>query len=120
MVKVAMNKKGRFMPFWILFGLLGIFLIGSFITPFKIVLDDVFENIETNSVNEADTKLSCTSDDAYWFMKATCFTLGGFMVIFVLYLLYQWVSAVTAGSMFPGPILSPRLNLRERLSAEQS
>lgn len=105
-----MNKKGRFVPFWVMFGILGVLLIGSFITPFRIVLDDVFLNIEDNAAANGTPLLSCTDPAASGIMKATCFSLGGFMVIFVLYALYYWVSGMTAGAKSPTPVFSRRLS----------
>lgn len=103
-----MGTRARFMPFFIMLAILGILLIGSFITPLRLVLDNVFENFEDNAINNGDPKLSCTNSDSYWYIKSTCFTLGGFMVIFVLYILYQWVTAMTNGSKKNGPVFAPR------------
>ena len=104
MRSIMKDKSARFMPFWIMLGLLGVLLIGAYITPFKIVLDDIFRNMNSN----ADSKLTCTDPDAYWYIKSTCFTLGGFMVVFILYLLYNWVSAMVNGARHPGRIFSAR------------
>lgn len=103
------GKRGRFMPFWILFGIMGVLLIGSQITPLRIVLDDSFERIEDAAIANDNPKLSCTSEEASGIMKATCFSLGGFMVIFILYVLYSWITAMVNGAKKNGPVFAPRL-----------
>ena len=110
-----MNKSARFVPFWVMFGVLGILLIGSFITPFKIVLDDIFRNIEINSSSNGTPTLSCKDPSATNIMKATCFSLGGFMFLFVGYLLYNWVSGMLTGAISPTPIISRRRLLTQQL-----
>lgn len=111
-----MNKKGRFAPFWIILAVLGILLIGSFITPFRIVLDDIFENIQDNADAEEAAgnpnfaNLSCTDANASVLMKGTCFTLGGFMVVFILYVLYTWISGMVAGAGARTPVYGNKLN----------
>jgi len=106
-----MNKNGRFAPFYVILGILGILLIGSFITPFKIVLDDIFGNIEESATANGNPALSCTDPSASGIMKATCFTLGGFMVVFILYTLYYWISGMVAGAKSPTPVYSSKLNM---------
>ncbi len=103
------DKSGRFALFWAFFGVLGILLIGSFITPMQIVLDDVFRNIDDNATNNGNT-LSCSNVNAPNYIKATCFTLGGFIVMFILYILYYWVSGMIEGAKKRTPVLSQRYN----------
>lgn len=108
-----MNKKGRFPIFWVLFGLMIVLFVGSFITPFKYVLDNVFSNMNSNP----NALLRCGSEDSLWYIKATCFTLQGFMIIFISYLLYVVVQAMINGATSKTPILSNRY--RQRQSALQ-
>lgn len=105
-----MNTKARFTPFWVMLGILGILLLGSFITPFKIVLDDTFHRIESNAIINDTPTLSCSNPDSEWYIKSTCFTLGGFMSVFIIYVLYNWVSGMVAGAKSPTAIFSPRYN----------
>lgn len=112
-----MNKKrlrnigtrARFVPFWIMLAVLGILLAGSFITPIRIVLDDAFDRIESSAIDNNTPLLSCTNSNASGIMKATCWSLGGFMVVFILYLLYQWITAMINGAKAKGPVFAPRL-----------
>lgn len=108
------NKKARFAPFWILFGLLGVLLLGVMITPFKITLDDTFDRMDNNAIANGDTTLSCSDPNAKWYIKSTCFTLGGFMSIFIIYVLYSWVSAMYNGSKSKTAIFSPRYKAMQR------
>lgn len=102
------GKRARFMPFWIMLGILGLLLIGSFITPMKITLDTAFENIEDSATANGTPKLSCLSSEASGIMKATCFSLGGFVLV-IIYMIYQWVTGMIAGSKAKGAIFAPRL-----------
>ncbi len=110
------NKKARFMPFWILLGLLGILLIGSFITPLRIVADDIFLRIESNAIENETPGLSCTNPDAPGWFKATCFTIGGILII-VIYILYQFVTAMINGSQSKVSLLSLRYRRQQQLQA---
>jgi len=103
------GRRARFMPFWILLGVMGILLIGSQITPLRIVLDDSFERIEESATANGTPELSCTDPSASGIMKATCFSLGGFMVVFILYLLYSWVTGMINGAQKKVPVFAPRL-----------
>lgn len=102
------NKRGKFAPFWVILGILGIFLLGSFITPFRIVLDDSFERWENNAIAEGDTNLSPSNPDAHWWVKSTAFVLGGFMAVFVLYGLYNWISGMVNGARSSEPVFSKK------------
>lgn len=120
MESILRDKNARFAPFYIMFAVLGILLLGSFITPFRIVLDNIFNNIQNTADAEQAAgnpnyaNLSCTDPSASGIMKATCFSLGGFMVIFVLYGLYYWISGMVAGAQSPTPVFSNRLNAISR------
>jgi hypothetical protein len=103
-----MNKNARFKFFWVLFAILGILLIGALITPFRITLDNIFTRIEMNAIDNGTPELSCTSPNASGIMKATCFTLGGFLTMFILYLLYHWVSGMINGAKARGPVFAPK------------
>ena len=117
----SINKKGGFKPFFILFGILGILLIGIMITPLRLVLDDSFERIEESALANGTPELSCTNPNASGLMKGTCFTLGGFMVVFILYILYSWVNGMVAGAKSPRPIFSPRYKQQQaQLAALES
>lgn len=102
------NKRGTFKPFWVLLALMGIMLIGSFINPIKITQDFIFQNIEDNAEANGTPEFSCTSPEAKPLMKATCFTLGGTLVFFVLYLLFMWISGMVAGAKANKPVFAPR------------
>lgn len=104
------DKRGRFAPFWVMLGVLGILLIGSFITPLRIVLDDSFARIESSAIDNGNPALSCTDSSASGIMRATCFTLGGFMVMFILYALYYWTAGMVAGAKSPTAVYSKRLS----------
>ncbi len=112
------NKKARFAPFWILLGVLGILLLGSFIPVFQISLDDVFSNIQDSADANGQPELSCTSSEASGIMKATCFTLGGFLFMFIVYSLFYWISGMVAGAKAKGPVFSPKY--REAQAALES
>ncbi len=103
------NKHGRFMPFWIMLGVLGVLLIGSFITPIRIVLDSAFENIEESAVANGTPELSCTNPNANPLLKATCFSLAGFLVLFIFPVLYSWITGMVNGSKAKGAVFAPRL-----------
>lgn len=111
------DKRGRFIPFWVFLGVLGVLLIGSFITPIRIVLDDSFSRIESSATANGTPLLSCNNPNASGIMKATCFSLGGFMVIFIMYGLYVWISGMVAGAKKPGAIFAPRYR---QLQAQQA
>jgi len=117
MKRIISNKKGRFAPFWVFLAILGILLIGSFITPFKIVLDDTTDRLDSNAINNGNT-LSCSNPDSPWFIKSTCVTLQGFMVIFVLYLLYKWINGMYTGAKSKEAVFSPRYEqMKESLNS---
>jgi len=113
MKSLLTNKQGRFAIFWILLGILGVLLIGSFITPINLVLDNTFNNMEESAIANGN-HLSCTDSEAPPLMKATCFTLGGFLVMFIFYLLYSWISGMINGATAPSAIFSPRYKAMQR------
>lgn len=108
------NKKARFAPFWIMLAIFGILLLGAFITPIKIMLDDIFLRFETNATANGDSKLGCSDADAYWYIKSTCFVLGGTLVLFILYVLYTWLTAMVNGAKSPDAIFAPKLKQMQR------
>lgn len=109
------NNKGKFAPFWIMLGIFFILFIGALITPFKYVLDEVFKDMNSNS----NVSLRCNNPDAVWYVRATCFVLQGFMIVFILYLLYSVIDFISKGVTTKTPVISQRYNqirsLREHL-----
>ncbi len=107
------NKKARFIPFWILFCILGLLLLGAMISPMKYVLDDAFRNIEENAVNNGND-LSCSNPNAPGWFKAVCFSLQGYVAMFFLYLIYMWVTSMTNGAKSKTAVFAPRLEAQRR------
>lgn len=105
-----MNKKGGFAPFWIMFGIFGVLLLGAFIVPFMITMDNSFRMFNSNP----DASLTCNSENSAWHIKATCFTFQGMMPVFIIYVLYKWISGMINGSRAKGAIFAPRLREMER------